>query len=333
MIALNGKAFLGRSLVAGMGVALVLTAGGGASSIKAHAIASCTLSPEGQVLVVSDNVFEADKSDARKPADMKRFVARMKKMAPFAPDLVLVQEVRARAVKSIKKYLVDKLGCSFSIAADAGKTPWQWQKKYTHLLGQDTAVLVNDDSMHTRKTGYIKTGYKRSDAAKGVPIKTKKVAWAKVVEKDQSDENEKPLKVVAASVHYPRGNDFKNAATSERVKKQSSRKIANKLEKIIPDGTPENNKMHVIAGDFNTHRFSGNPSNENPAYHLLTHPPYNYTDGIIEHATGGNPNPIDFLFSTGKSLSAEVDNNNTHDPKSPKFYSNHDLRWSLIAPY
>lgn len=295
--------------------------------------ATCDLTPEGQILVASDNVYEADKADAQKPADMKRFVTRMKKMVPHAPDLVLVQEVRAVAVDKIRKYLADKFGCRFAIAANAGKTPWKWKKKYTHLMGRDTAVIVNTSSMITRKKGYVVTTYDRSDAAEGETIKSKKAAWAKVREKDQADENETPLLAVAASVHFPRASDFENAATSERVKKKASKKIANKLDKIVGDGTAGDHKLHVIAGDFNTHRFSGSPSNENPAYNLLTHDPYNYTDGIIENTTGGNPNPIDFLFSTGNSLRAKEDKNNTHNENSPSFYSNHDLRWSLIAPY
>jgi hypothetical protein len=316
--------------------AVLCAAAGPAAAPRSVTIPSqpdCDTSPEGQVLVVSNNVFEADKTDARKPKDMRRFVARMKEMVAFSPDTVLIQEVRARAVKNVKKFLEKKFGCSFSIAANAGKTPWKWTKKYTHLLGRDTAVIVNKDAMRVRRTGFIVTGYKSSEAATGASIKSKRAAWARVKERNDPNQSEKPLRIVAASVHFPRGSDFKNAATSERVKKRSAKKIARKLEKILHDGTAEDAKMHVIAGDFNSHRFSGSPSNEMPPYHLLTHDPYNFTDGIIEHATGGNPNPIDFIFSTGKSLDANVDSGNTHEEGSPNFYSNHDLRWSLLAPY
>jgi endonuclease/exonuclease/phosphatase family metal-dependent hydrolase len=293
----------------------------------------CGASPEGQVLVVSNNVYEADKEDARKPKDMRRFVARMKEMISFSPDIVLVQEVRARAVANVKEFLAKKFGCRFSIAANAGKTPWKWTKKYTHLLGRDPAVIANSDTMRVRQAGHIVTGYKGSEAVPGASIKSKRAAWVRVKERNDPNESEKPIRLVAASVHFPRGSDFKNAATSERVKKRSSEKIARKLENILHDGTAEDAKFHVIAGDFNSHRFSGSPSNEMPAYHLLTHEPYNFTDGVIQHATGGSPNPIDFIFSTGKSLDANVDSGNTHDESSSNFYSNHDLRWSLLAPY
>lgn len=64
---------------------------------------------------------------------------------------------------------------------------------------------------------------------------------------------------------------------------------------------------------------------------MLTHPPYNYKDGVIEMSIN-SANPIDFIFSTGNFATADYDDANAthHAETDPVFYSNHDLRWGVL---
>ena len=318
-------------LTGALAAALILTI----PAFTPEAQAACNTTSEGQVLVMSDNVYEAEKNDASKSGDMRNFVDRMKQMAPsrYAPDIVLVQEVRKRAVNNIKRFMENKFDCNFSIPVNASKKGWDWIRKYWKLGGQDAAVIVNTDSMLSRDKGFITHNYARSDAANGESVKVKKTAWVKVLEKNQPNENETPLTVLAASVHFPRGSEFKNEQTNKHLKKKFSEDVAQKLEKKQSDGSDQDEVIHVIGGDFNMARFNRSPNNPLPPYKVLTSRPWNYVDGPISLTTGGNPNPIDFLFSTGKPLKAKMDTRNNSNENSRGFYSNHDLRWSLLAPY
>ena len=300
-----------------------------APGLTPSAQAACDISPQGKVLVMSDNVYEVEKSDARNPGDMRRFVDRMKEMAPSAPDIVLIQEARRSAVNHIRDFMAKKFGCSFSVPANASRSAWQWIHKYWKLGGQDTAVIVNNDSMAVRSKGYFAHDYAKTDAAKGESVKVKKSAWVKAVEKNIGGAAA-PLTVVAASVHYPRGSDFAGDATNKRLKKRFSEQLAGFLERRQPDGGRSDNVVHVIGGDMNNNRYEGLATNETPAYHALTHAPWNFNDGVIDLATGGSPNPIDFIFSTGNAARADVDKNNTHNEGASGFYSNHDLRWVIL---
>lgn len=298
--------------------------------------AACKTTPEGRVLVMSNNVFEAEKRDSRKHGDMRNLVDQMKKMAPkrYAPDIMLVQEARRSAVKHIKKFMRRTFGCRFSIPVTASKGAWQWLNKYSRLLGRDTGIILNKTTMETRGKGFVRHGYKKKlAAAKGQSVKVKESTWVKVIEKNNPNQNRRRLTVVASSSHFPRGSDFKNQRTNRRLKKRFSLELARKLEGVEADGSDHNNVIHVIGGDFNMSRYKGWLGNPMPPFRALTRRPWTYIDGPTKLAPSGRPNPIDFLFSTGKPLRARMHKSNNHHVRSRRFYSNHDLRWSLLAPY
>ena len=284
---------------------------------------------------MSNNVYEVEKRDANHSRDMNRLVKRMKEMAPssYAPDLFLVQEARKKSVRRIRDLMTERFDCTFSIAANASRGAWQWIKKYWKLSGQDTAVIMNNDSVFLRSRGHISHPYSRSKAARGDLVKVKKSAWAEVREINQPDQNRRPMTVVAASVHFPRGSDFRTERKNRRLKKKFSVRLARALERKQAEGGRYDEVIHVIAGDFNMNRYKGWPGNPMPPFRALTSPPWNYVDGPTLRATRGNPNPIDFLFSTGKPLKARMDASNNRHVGSKHFYSNHDLRWSLLSAY
>jgi hypothetical protein len=292
------------------------------------------MTPEGKVLVMSDNVFEAGKGDARKSADMRNLVTRMKEMAPSndAPDIFLVQEARKHSVWNIKRLMEKTFGCNYTIPVNAGKSPWKWIRKYTRLKGRDTAVIVNSDSMSVIRKGYRTHPYEHSKSGPRDKVKVKKTAWVQAIEENNPNQNRRRLRVLAASVHFPRGNSFRSDKVNKRLKRRFSVDIARFFENRLSDGTDHDEVIHVIGGDFNVKRHNGSPRRPTLPYKTLRRRPWFYKDGPIWHTTGA-PNPIDFLFSTGKPLKARMDQSNNRHPGSKNFYSNHDLRWSLLAPY
>lgn len=323
-----------RPLASFIVVALLAAIAVGIPAFTRQANAACRMTPEGQVLVMSNNVYETDKKDARNTRDLKNFVRRMKRKSPggLAPDIALVQEGRKKSFQAIANFMTRKFGCKYAInrRATASKSGWTWINKYWKLEGQDTAVIYNTTSMTLRSAGQITHDYNREDAAPRDSVKVKKTAWSKVFEKNQPAEAATPLTVVAGSVHFPRGTDFDGDAKNMELKRVFSEDIAQSLEREQPGALPVDGVIHVIAGDFNMARYKGSAANPLPPYRVLTSRTYGYTDGPIDHASG-SPNPIDYLMSTGKALKAGMDSSNTHNEGARSFYSNHDLRWSLLS--
>jgi hypothetical protein len=296
--------------------------------------AACKMTPEGQVLAMSNNIYETQLADAKKFGDLKKFVRRMKEKAPggYAPDFALLQEGRKVSMAKVARFMTRKFGCTYKVdkRATASKSGWTWLNKYWKLHGEDTAVVYNANSMLLRGAGLITHDYNREDAAPRESVKVKESAWLKLVEKDIPAQSKVPLTVVAASVHFPRGTDFDGDATNSEKKREFAEQLASSLERIQPLGPLGDPVIHVIAGDFNMPRYEGRDKSPTPTYRTLTSRAYPYSDGPIEHASGA-PNPIDFLFATGRHIKAGFDANNTHNEGSRKFYSNHDLRWSLMS--
>ena len=294
--------------------------------------------------VVSDNIW-AVAPTADLATRVETFVDRMHEMFTAAqvgaPDVVLVQEVRKSSAAKVRNELTSKFGCTYAIPpnANALKAGFKWKKKFTHLLIQDTAVIVNTDSMSIAASGQVTNGYAYKHAAvkKGKrSVNIRRAAWAKVIEKgDPSVDVKKPLKVAVASVHLARTNNFKTVALSESYKAKHVGRIANALQTTLPDpdrdGEQSNPIVHVIGGDFNQNRYSQTTPTkvESPAYSKLTNSPYKYIDGVL---TLDNPsgNPIDYLFSTGNFMAASDDETHTGVETHPTFYSQHAIRWGLI---
>ena len=314
--------------------------------------ASENLTPEGQVMVVSDNIYEAKMPDAGNASDVNRFAKRVLQQTssydpdglgqPDVPDVVLVQEVRKVAVTNLQKRLNALTGCSYKIVVNASRFAFKWANKKTRTkaIVKDTAILMNDNTMNYVKGGYVDMSYKAKFAAPGDYVFAKQAAWAVMVEQDLESPSLPTtlLDVAAASVHYPRKSNLKNTATDEALKRSLSKRVADKLQAALPDpdraAPPRgDDKMHVIAGDMNSFRVKPGtaPKEESLPYRFITSAPYDFTDGPIEMAFN-NMNPIDFLFSTGNFITAAVDKENetNHDENSPTFYSNHDLRWGVL---
>ncbi|MDQ4143938.1 MAG: hypothetical protein M3198_09390 [Actinomycetota bacterium] len=325
---------LRRAALAAGAVALVAALVGatpGTISEASDAV-SCRdrVTPEGRVLAFSNNAYETALEDALDSEDMDRMVGRTLQMTfPYVPDIILLQEIRATAVERVVTMLNEQTPCDFAVVANAGRGAWSWETP-SRLIGRDTAIVVNSDSMTWGVSGYLTHEYGPEQAAPGQPVKVKMTAWAEILERDDPSSADEPLHLLTASVHFPRTQNFVDEDVSSALKTDFARDIVDHFDSVLPDGSPEDDTIHLIGGDFNNFRYEGRWRNQTSLYRLMTEE-YGYTDGFIEHSKG-KPNPIDYLFSTGESLGAAADVS-THEETDPFFYSNHDLRWSVISPY
>ena len=320
-----GRALLLAGLVAG-GLSVV---GGGSAA------AATTKSALGKVLVVSNNAYAASPEfftasgalKSSKKNDLTQFVDETLKLTDrMAPDVVLVQEVRKESVAFLRQKFSQKVGQPYATAVDA--KPLEWIVKDKIMRGTDCAILINTATMKMVKKngraqkGYILTKHRVEDSSG--PVQEKKHAWARLAEKGTGS---KPLQMTAVSLHYPRSTNFKSQALDEKYKKNWSLQIHQFINKKFPDNSPNDARMHTIAGDFNAYRLL-TATTSPPFYNALTQSPIAYKDAIFRMY--GQGNPIDFIFTKGNVVSAKWDEGNTHTESSPAFYSNHDLRWALI---
>jgi hypothetical protein len=282
--------------------------------------------PRDKVLVVSNNMYETAKKDMRKLGDMYNFVDRVMKKTPFAPDVVLLQEISHRGAAAIAKRLSNRTGDQYRIAKDAapvGESPWK-RIGNDRLLGRDNAILMNTDTMKkTGKGGYFKFGYKQSQAKRGSAVKVKEHAYVPLKKKGTN------IEMPAVSLHFPKEREFRSGEISKKLKKRWSAAIARKLNRKYPAGGNDDH-MKVIGGDFNNFRCEGRAGfdcNQTPAYNILVGR-FNYTDSILK--TGEISNPIDFLFSSNNVCKAAIDKPWSPKPGKPGYYSNHRLRWALL---
>ena len=232
------------------------------TSTPAQAV--CRMTPEGRVLVMSNNVFEAGKGDARKSADMRNFVTRMGQMAPHnrAPDIFLVQEVRKSAVWKIKRLMEKRFSCNYTIPVNAGKSPWKWLRKYTRLKGRDTAIIVNADSMNVQEKGFLTHPYERKQAGRGEKVKVKKTAWVQVIEQENPSQNRGRVRVSRCERPLPQSRFIQERENQQKSQKEILRgHREGSSREGCRDGSKYNNVMHVIGGDFNVKRHNGSASN------------------------------------------------------------------------
>jgi hypothetical protein len=119
----------------------------------------------GQVLVVAANLEEAwDPSDNADSGDLKTFVRRVDRLAPHAPDILLLQEVTSRAAKKVARLLKRKASKTYSVAVPAGSSPADVKKD--KVVTRETAILINVRTMkRVGRRRYVDTSFAKRHGA------------------------------------------------------------------------------------------------------------------------------------------------------------------------
>lgn len=282
-------------------------------------------SVQGQILVVTTNLQEAfDRDDADDPSDMRVYVSRLLKQLPYAPDVVLVQEVRRSSARNVAGLLTQASGYRYSIVVPPGEPPWR--ELDDRIIDRESAVIVNEDTVEVLgATGTIKSVYPGSVARAGEPRRVRNHAFASVALLDRS------ASITVASVHYVQ-NDF---LTSPDVGDDYKRRWALQTADFLAAQAAEwGTSMTAIGGDFNASRGRRDDyanHSHSPWLVGLTGDGYGYRDTVYEVTKEGGP---DFIMAAATIVNAGVDMyyNARRAARDGYFYSDHRFRWAIISP-
>jgi exonuclease III len=285
----------------------------------ASADVGMSTSPADQLLLVNANVRERNRWDMADWDDMTVFVRRVLAHVPYAPDIVLLQEVRRQSAELIAVMMGSATGQNYELAVSRGNRYARRTPDGTIVL-TETAILMNTTT--TAKLGpggHVTFSYTPEEAAPGSKIRWKKATFAALGEID----GDFGLRV--ASVHMSRDSTLASTDIARAKKLEWSSQIDQVLTETYP-AVPQS----VVGGDFNQHRCDdGKPGCEvNPFWqHLID---AGYRDSVRTMVGFGNP--IDFIFSSAPVVDATADFN--YDPDAAagtsEFYSDHRFRWALV---
>ena len=102
-------------------------------------------SPPRQLLILSANLQEARPRDMS-DAEMVNFARRVRRVVPYAPDAVLLQEVVKSSAARVARLLKDTTGFGFDVAVSPGPEPVV-RTEGEHIVVRDTAILLNRVTM------------------------------------------------------------------------------------------------------------------------------------------------------------------------------------------
>ena len=292
--------------------ALVVLAGASAPVLIDSGVAKAApRSRAGRPLFVTANLQEGfGDRDVRRMGEMRTFVKRLLNQTPSAPDVLLLQEVRGRSARYVKKLLSNKTGFPYAVAFGCDRAIWRQNSR--RIITQDSAILLNKATMDKMGSG----GY----------ITTRK--W--------TAEFDKPLyRKHAYGMARMKGTDLTFAMASIHIPgsgvKETSQEIANELASRRPGV----NRRSVIGGDFNTLRKARVVNGRViPArfWKNLTTRPYRYRDSI-HFGDGPLSNGVDYIFARAGVHKTGVDTR--YNPKMSEdrsgFYSDHRFRWAVLG--
>jgi endonuclease/exonuclease/phosphatase family metal-dependent hydrolase len=302
--------------------------------------------PAGQMLVVSANL-QAGAARPAPPKQIRRFARRLRRLVPFAPDVLLLQEVTEETAGMTAGMLAEEIPFRFSVERSPGPPPEteldqtvpesEPPEDVQEEVVSDTAVVVNAETTRVRDSGGdVMTRYEVMDANPRAPWRTKLHAYLVATERGRRS------KVALVSIHFAGNWRFEPPSIGFFYKNQWTREIAAFLEERFPSSE----YLHVIGGDFNNRRCIETPEKVNceewPFWHTLVKRA-GLNDSIFEiHGTSDEGlekqrkgkrrerKRIDYIFTNARVIDASHDAAYDAGPGDRGFYSDHALLWALI---
>ena len=297
------------------------------------AVSEVGSSPDGQILVLDANLQEAFiASDVADPSDMQNFARRAAELVPYAPDVVLLQEVVGPSAAGVAGFLSDEFGSTYQVAIAPGPTAFpQADEAPDEQVQQETAIVFNTETVKlVGESGYFETSYDPADGVEGQKAKTKLHAYAAV--KDLQSKRVYPL----MSLHFVPNQNFISDEVGWDYKERWSRDAANFLDGVFP--APQWTG-HIVGGDFNNRRCTSQVEAREcttfPFWDVMTGD-NGYVDSIFTAGADeeiGTAKRIDYVFGRLDPSSAASDLAYDQADKSDPavFYSDHRLIWTLLA--
>lgn len=307
-----------RSVLCAAAAASVLTSGAGPAlaAPSPGTARSLAESPAGQVLVVYDNVKEAFEADRADPADMNNFVGRLVAQVPYAPDALILSEIRVESADTVVRLMEEATGDNYEVAGLPAEAVYQDDGSV-----RDSAVVVNADTMRAPHDGgeVIRSEFDPGLLAPGAAPRVKEHTYVLATERRGG------LRVPMVGLHYALNSSFVDEAAAYRQKAVWNTQIAEVVED--EHRSRSRRQVPVIAGDFNARRCftSGVPGVRDPvdcpvlstAWTSMTRT-LGYTDAvwdqhgasdeqIFPHFYRNSGIRIDFIFTKGEVVAAGSD--------------------------
>jgi hypothetical protein len=314
-------------------LAIVVATVATTAPVRAQTAPRLEPSPTGEILVLDANLQEAFvASDVADPTDMQNFARRAAELVPFAPDVVLLQEVVGPSAENVATLLSRETGFTYEIAIAPGPTAFpEAGEDRDDQVQQETAILFNSETMKTvGERGFFETSYDPADGIDGQKAKTKLHAFAAV--KDLDSKRTYPL----MSVHFVPNQNFVSDEVGWSYKESWSREVARFLDSVFP---PPGWTGHIVGGDFNNRRCTtideARECETLPFWPVMT-VENAYADSVFTAGAEdeiGTAKRIDYVFGrldpTLAASDLEYDQGDKSDPTV--FYSDHRLIWTLLA--
>jgi len=316
-----------------LGVLAFVAASAGLGDAVAQEPARLETSPRGQILVLDANLQEAFiASDVADPTDMWNFARRAAALLPYAPDVVLLQEVVEPSAINVATFLGEEVGHSYEVAIAPGPTAFpKADEAPDEQVQQETAILINSGTVQMMgERGFFETSYSPSDGIEGQKAKTKLHAYAAV--REIQSKRTYPL----MSLHFVPNQYFNSEEVGWAYKERWSRSVAEFLDATFP---PPKSGGHIVGGDFNNRRcrdvIEARGCERFPFWDVMT-AENDYSDAIFTAGGAeeiGTAKRIDYIFGrldpTSAASDLAYDDEEKSDPAT--FYSDHRLIWTLLA--
>lgn len=294
-------------------------------------------SPSRQLAVVTVNLQEAFRDpDVADPTELVNFARRVPDVVPYAPDVLLVQEITGAGSRFLADMMHRATGSRYEIAVAPGVE--SIRRKRRVKIATDTAIILNADTMALDDPGgFIQISYDERDAARG-KIRVTHQAFAHAHKQDDS------LSTVLMSVHFVTSKHMASPHTAFAYKGLWCRQLAAFLDETY---APRPEQVHVIGGDFNNRRCDAPVETLDcaplPFWRTLVDE-FGYTDSVFavhgfsdeslraqyRKGTEYARSRIDYIFARGGVLDASHDVDYGAMEGDADFYSDHRLVWALV---
>jgi exonuclease III len=268
---------------------------------------------------------------------MAVFARRVSTLLPFAPDVLLLQEVGGGSSRLVARLLRERTPFDYRVAIAPGDNVVQKTGDRDEVVW-DSAIVVNRSTTKPLDTGGVLTS--RYDPGDGVPgglARTKQHSYLVT----QKNEGGTPIALV--SIHFVTSLRLSPKSLGFCYKRQWVKEIAEFFDATYP--VPD--FVRVIAGDMNNPRCLGSPETvrceEWPFWKSLT-ARAGYTDAIFaahghsnralhRQARRGNRTAkprIDYIFTSADVAASSHDVTYAARAGDPGFYSDHAFLWARL---
>lgn len=282
----------------------------------------------GRMWVVNANVKEHEPKDARNHSDVRRFVfMAMNQTYVRAPDVVLLQEVNEAATRFLAGAFTRRTGNRFAIAVTP-HGPTKTVGDRGTVTRDDSAILFNASATRVTASGKFQVIQRRATASRR-PMR-QVVPWATIIERGKHPDR---LRMVAASIHYPKHSAFRTRKMSYSHKARWSAKLNRLLGQRVRSSSSLGG-IPVLAGDFNGLKCvlgtSDNHENCRPTKLWTRMRRLRYKEALeVGEYRRMDRKIIDFSFTQGNVSRVRFDYS-YHEDSGAEYYSDHGVMAALL---